>query len=77
MRDLGFITTAKNSIHRLYRVDADRAVEVRRAHLARALVSEGVGSDTAPATANLPHHSFNTRHFYKSIQGANCEAVIG
>ena len=74
---LRFNALTAHSIHHLYRTDADRAVEVRRAHLARALASEGVGSDTVPATANLPHHSFNTRHFYKSIQGANCEAVIG
>jgi hypothetical protein len=75
--EMGFKASIAYSIHHSYRKDADRAVEVRRAHLARALASEGVGSDTAPATANLPHHSFSTRHFYKSIKGANCEAVIG
>ncbi|EDQ88876.1 uncharacterized protein MONBRDRAFT_32700 [Monosiga brevicollis MX1] len=58
--------------------DCHRAVNVRRAYLADCLHLEGKGSDDSQMTfKDLPADTFDYQNFYGSIEGANCEAVIG
>jgi hypothetical protein len=57
--------------------DASRAVAIRRAYMSRALVSDGISAQGEDALANLPSKDFDQHAFYSSIEGTNCEAVVG
>eukprot|EP00730_Choanoeca_flexa_P019436 TRINITY_DN9492_c1_g2_i1.p1 TRINITY_DN9492_c1_g2~~TRINITY_DN9492_c1_g2_i1.p1 ORF type:complete len:622 (+),score=201.21 TRINITY_DN9492_c1_g2_i1:131-1867(+) len=57
--------------------DAKRAVTVRRDYLRAQADARGhVDSDRAPFD-DLPQGDFDYSRFYSSIEGANCESVIG
>ena len=51
--------------------------QVRRAFVSRALKSDTISPDDTNALASLPCKSFNEHDFYSSIEGTNCEAVVG
>ena len=72
---LELIDERKISLHKLeeHLGDATRAVDIRRAHTKRALKLAGLGTPLD----RLPYRSFNEDEFYTSIEGTNCEAVIG
>jgi len=59
--------------------DPVRAVQLRRLLLARDLAGplSPVGSGADAAVNGLPSASFNISEFYGSIEGSNCENVIG
>ncbi len=58
--------------------DCTRAVSVRRQYIAQCVEQEGRRSTDAPVLQRLPYtSSFNAEDFYKSVDGTNCEAVIG
>lgn len=56
--------------------DATRAVRVRRKHLEVTLEAGNVEGATT-SLAGLPMDRFNEDVFYQSIEGTNCENVIG
>ena len=76
---LALVDARKVALHQLEKElkDTVRAVNIRRAHLTRALVSDNVVSEGENAIAQLPSAAVNERDFYSSIEGTNCEAVIG
>jgi hypothetical protein len=51
-------------------VDPLSAVKLRRAHISESL-------DNAESLESLPVSNFDTKHFYESVHGTNCECVIG
>lgn len=57
--------------------DATRAVHIRRKHLEVTLSASELGDAAAASVAGLPVDRFNEDVFYQSIEGTNCENVIG
>lgn len=59
--------------------DPVRAVQLRRLLLERNLASplSPVGTDAQSAVNGLPSAAFDINEFYSSIQGSNCENVVG
>eukprot|EP00053_Salpingoeca_punica_P015383 m.141524 g.141524 ORF g.141524 m.141524 type:complete len:557 (-) comp16697_c0_seq1:1472-3142(-) len=57
-------------------MDASRSVDIRRKHVDASLAGEG-HKDGGNVLQNLPFTAFDTDAFYKSIEGTNCECVIG
>lgn len=55
--------------------DATRATHIRRLHIVDQLAKGGVSAEAA--MRGIPMSSFNEDIFYHSIEGANCENVIG
>jgi hydroxymethylglutaryl-CoA reductase (NADPH) len=51
-------------------VDPLQAVKLRRAHISQSL-------DNVESLENLPVSNFDSKHFYESVHGTNCECVIG
>ncbi|CAE7890838.1 HMG2, partial [Symbiodinium sp. KB8] len=57
--------------------DATRAVHIRRKHLEVTLSASELGDAAAASVAGMPVDRFNEDVFYQSIEGTNCENVIG
>jgi hypothetical protein len=57
--------------------DCTRAVSLRRQYIAQCIEQEGRRSSTAPVLGKLPYSQFDADEFYKSVDGTNCEAVVG
>ncbi len=57
--------------------DPTRAAIIRRKWTEAIISSTPLGPDAGAAVQSLPVESFNTDIFYKSIEGTNCENVIG
>jgi len=60
-----------------YLKDPTRAAIIRRKWTEAVIAATPLGHDAGSAVHNLPVESFNTDVFYKSIEGTNCENVIG
>eukprot|EP01147_Barroeca_monosierra_P003195 gene3195-5924_t len=72
------VENRKVSMHKLESIleDTQRAVDVRRRVVARALEKDG-RPKAADALSSLPQGEFDYASFYENIHGTNCEAVIG
>ena len=57
--------------------DTVRAVEIRRKYVSQAVSIEGRRMAGAPILEKLPYTDFDAGKFYDSVDGANCESVIG
>ncbi len=76
---LGLINSGKLSVYTLESSlgDSKRAVEIRRQHVIQSVSIEGRRKAGNPALEKLPWDQFDVTSFYNSVDGTNCEAVIG